>query len=237
MLLTSRSVKNAKAKLYELLNKKSKHGKTVFFGDSLTELFLTEHFFHSEVGVCYNRGIIGNTTTEMLRRFNSNVLAIEPSILVLLGGANDLNKNKRPRDVIANLDKMIATTLTRLPECKVIVQSLYPLNPTFEGPFGVNLVDHRKNEAIQETNRRLKALCLKRGVVYAEIYPLLADENGLLKEEYALDGLHVNLKAYRVISDALLPLLTQDQSAQKATDWTEEYEKEVESIFRRKMRL
>lgn len=235
MLLTTRAVKSAKAEFYALINKETKHGQIVFFGDSLTELFLPELFFRNLPTACHNRGIIGDTTTEMLRRLNGNVLAIEPSVLVILGGANDLNRNKRPRDVVSNLDHIITQTRTRLLHCNVIVQSLYPVNPTYRGPFGVNAVDKRTNAAVCETNRRLRALCAKRGVAYADVHRLLIDDEGNLKTEYALDGLHVNLKAYRVIADALYPYLSETPQPPRE-EWTEEYAAEAERLFRAKTR-
>ena len=67
--------------------------RIVFMGDSITEFWsaLCPEFF---VGKPYiNRGISGQTTPQILIRFRADVIALKPSVVVLLAGANDIAGN------------------------------------------------------------------------------------------------------------------------------------------------
>lgn len=58
-----------------------------------------------------NRGINGNTTSDMLQRFDRHVLQAEPTHLILMGGINDV-VGQEPYDVIVrNLQIMIDKAL------------------------------------------------------------------------------------------------------------------------------
>ncbi|MGN1014014.1 MAG: GDSL-type esterase/lipase family protein [Butyricicoccus sp.] len=68
---------------------------TIFLGDSITEGYGVEA---SECWVsgmpedAINRGISGDTTAGMLRRFPAHVLAAKPDRVVIMGGLNDLGE-------------------------------------------------------------------------------------------------------------------------------------------------
>src|SRR5205085_10858623 len=62
--------------------------RVVFFGDSITELWNLDQFFPHQPYV--NRGIIGQTTSQMVLRFHQDVVQLKPRSVVILGGINDL---------------------------------------------------------------------------------------------------------------------------------------------------
>jgi len=67
--------------------------RVVFMGNSITEFWKTVHpdFF---VGKPYvNRGIGGQTTSQMLLRFRADVINLHPKVVVFLGGTNDIAGN------------------------------------------------------------------------------------------------------------------------------------------------
>jgi lysophospholipase L1-like esterase len=62
--------------------------RVVFFGDSITELWNLREYFG---GMPYiNRGISGQTSSQMLIRFRPDVIALRPGIVVILAGTNDI---------------------------------------------------------------------------------------------------------------------------------------------------
>ena len=70
--------------------------RIVFFGDSITQGWKTIHpdFF---VGKSYiNRGINGQTTSQMLLRFRQDVIDLKPKMVVILAGTNDIAGNTGP---------------------------------------------------------------------------------------------------------------------------------------------
>lgn len=67
--------------------------KTIFLGDSITEGYGVEPeecWANAMPGRNINRGISGDTTLGMLRRFAAHVLREHPERVVIMGGINDL---------------------------------------------------------------------------------------------------------------------------------------------------
>ena len=73
--------------------------RIVFMGDSITELWsvINPEYFS---GKCYiNRGIGGQTTPQMLIRFRADVIALQPTAVVILAGINDIAGNTGPSSI------------------------------------------------------------------------------------------------------------------------------------------
>lgn len=190
----------AKSEHYAELNLTAEKGRTVFFGDSITELCdLSEYYPEIET---YNRGISGDTTGGMFKRLESNILAIEPTTLVFLGGTNDLGHGYSPQQIAANIEQILKRTRESLPDCKIIVQSVYPVNPYKRPPF-LNAVKSRKNSDIDTLNSLLPDICDKYGAIFVDIHSLLVDEDGNLNKDYTMDGLHIKAEGYKIISKAI----------------------------------
>jgi hypothetical protein len=65
--------------------------RVVFFGDPITEFWNLQDYF---AGMPYiNRGVGGQTTSQMLIRFRPDVIALKPRTVVFLGGTNDIKRN------------------------------------------------------------------------------------------------------------------------------------------------
>ncbi len=179
------------------------HGGVVFFGDSLTEFCDLDEFYPGLDAI--NRGIAGDTTNGMLDRVRSNVVALEPSVVVFLGGANDLHHGGTPEQITENISQILSI-LAEETSAKIIVQSLYPLNP-YTFPQYMNFVSDRKNEDVLAVNAALPEICESLGATFIDIHSLLKDKDGLLDARYTPDGLHVNATAYKIIADFLTPQL------------------------------
>src|SRR6059058_4346896 len=77
--------------------------RVVFFGDSITDIWKLEDNFPGKPYV--NRGIGGQTTPQMLVRFRQDVIDLQPKVLVILAGTNDIAGNTGPmrnEDIEAN---------------------------------------------------------------------------------------------------------------------------------------
>ena len=102
--------------------------RVVFMGNSITEFWKNIHpdFF---VGKTYiNRGIGGQTTSQMLLRFRADVINLHPKVVVFLGGTNDIagNTGDVTLDVIEdNIFSMIE--LARANDISVVLCSVLPV--------------------------------------------------------------------------------------------------------------
>lgn len=200
ILFVIKGNKSVKEQKYDEMNKAALKGQTVFFGDSLTEFYDINFYFPSFT--CYNRGISGDTTDGMLSRLKNNVLSIQPSRIVFLGGANDLNHDKTPEEIVSNIKAILTEIRTALPDCEVYVESLYPVNP-YTHPIYLNSVANRKNSDILRINQALIPICEETGCTYINVHDFLIDEDGDLRAELTMDGLHVNADGYAIVTDIL----------------------------------
>ena len=59
----------------------------------------------------YNKGVNGSTTTDMLVRFQKDVLDLNPTDLFIMGGTNDLLSNRSVQSIANNIELMIKDSL------------------------------------------------------------------------------------------------------------------------------
>jgi lysophospholipase L1-like esterase len=78
--------------------------RVVFLGDSITEAWDLSVFFKGKPHV--NRGISGQTAPQILLRFRQDVIALNPEIVVVLAGTNDIAENTGPTPLGAIEDNL-----------------------------------------------------------------------------------------------------------------------------------
>jgi lysophospholipase L1-like esterase len=171
--------------------------RVVFFGDSITDAWPLATYFPGKPYV--NRGIGGQTTTQLLARFRQDVMSLQPKVVVILAGTNDIAGNTGPMtlgDTEANLASM--TDLARAHGVRVVLSSVLPVHnytPGSELTFPL-----RPPDQIAELNRWIKAYAAANGIAYLDYWAAMVDEHGLLKRELANDGLHPNPAGYRIMA-------------------------------------
>jgi lysophospholipase L1-like esterase len=179
--------------------------RVVFLGDSITDYWKLADYFSSKAYI--NRGIDGQTTSQMLVRFRQDVVTLHPRIMVVLAGTNDVagvTGRTRNEDIEANYASI--AELARLHHIHVIFSSLLPVNNYTEDAKESFAL--RPSERILALNAWLKDYCAKNGLVYLDYFSALVDDKGRLKRDLSDDGLHPNAAGYKVMA----PL------AQKAID-------------------
>jgi lysophospholipase L1-like esterase len=146
-----------------------------------------------------NRGITGQTTPQMLLRFRPDVIALQPKVVVILAGTNDLAGNTGPmslEDTEANYASM--AELAHAHGIRVIFSSVLPLHNYTEQSLPYFLTHDPAQ--IVELNRRLKDYCAANGDMYLDYFSAMVDEKGLLKKDLAEDGLHPNAAGYKIMA-------------------------------------
>ena len=199
--------KNTKRENYRILNKEyALKNQTVLLGDSITDFFNWYELFYdfSKISgqAVYNRGISGDTTDRLLERLNENVLNIEPKNVVLLIGTNDIGRELPLSMSVENVSKIIENTKKVCPDINFILQAVYPINRGMRDKF-----EKRSNEKIDIMNKEFIKLSEKYDCVWLDVTDKLKDETGNLKKEYTYDGLHLNINAYKIVAENIIPLL------------------------------
>ena len=187
-----------KANDYCLLNKFAEKNKIVFIGDSLTDFYPVQEFFPT-VHI-YNRGVVGNTTKDLEKRLD-NILELEPAKLFMQIGINDIKGRIPTPNQLAQRILKIAAAFSDS-NTKIYLISLYPVNKT--RPFRL-LWRRIKNDYIQAVNLSLEKACERLGYIYVNVHDYLLDKNNSLKKEYTVDGLHLNIEGYALVSIVLKP--------------------------------
>ena len=171
--------------------------RVVFFGDSITDMWNLERSFPGKYYV--NRGIGGETTPQMLVRFRQDVINLQPAVVVILAGTNDIAGNSGPmsmEDIEANFATM--GELARLHKIRLVVSSVMPVHNYT--PKSDVIFFNRPMDKIRELNRWLKEYCAANSCVYLDYFSAMVDERGFLKKELSEDGLHPNQAGYAIMA-------------------------------------
>jgi lysophospholipase L1-like esterase len=171
--------------------------RVVFFGDSITDGWNLAKYFPGKAYV--NRGIGGQTTSQMLVRFRQDVIDLKPEAVVILAGSNDIAGNSGPirdEDIEANLASFI--DLARAHGIRVVVGSVIPVHN--HNPRAQELFAQRPPARIRAVNERIRTLCTREKAPYLDYATAMVDESGMLRKELADDGLHPNDAGYKVMA-------------------------------------
>ena len=190
--------------------------RVVFMGDSITDMWVQPQFGGFFPGKPYiDRGISGQTTPQMLIRFRPDVIALNPKVVIILAGTNDLAGNTGPmslEEIEANLASM--SELARANKIKVVLASVLPVYDGGHNREGKEIVmtDRRPPEKILALNAWIKKYTAENRLVYLDYFSAMVDDKGFLKRDLSEDGLHPNKAGY----DVMAPLAeTAIQSALK----------------------
>lgn len=170
-------------------------GRVVFLGDSITDGWKLAQSFPGKPYV--NRGISGQTTSQMLVRMFPDVIDLKPAALVVLAGTNDIARNTGPvtQKMIADNFQAI-TELAKVHGIKVVLCAVMPVSDYTSRPQTAR----RPPADILKLNAWLKEYAAKAGVVYADYFAATVDEKGWLRQGISEDGLHPNAKGYELMA-------------------------------------
>ncbi|HHY82433.1 MAG TPA: lysophospholipase [Clostridiales bacterium] len=189
--------------MFRQLNKTTLPGQAVFVGDSITQEYPLEEMFRGHMTV-YNRGIGGDTTKGLLTRLKESIFELAPSKLFLLIGTNDLVfGDPNAMHVPGNIGICIDEVKKRLPNCRIYLISILPVNNTKHPKINHDAVSIRSNELIRKVNSRLQVLAEEKCITYIDMFSRMLDDNGNLALEYTREGLHLSPRGYEVMTNAL----------------------------------
>ncbi len=173
-------------------------------GDSITDGWSNPEFGGFFPGKPYvNRGISGQTTPQMLVRFRPDVIDLDPQVVVILAGTNDIAGNTGPM-TLEQTEGNIATMteLARAHGVRVVLSSVMPVRDGLKTKDGVPLVQTKKRppETISALNEWIKKYAAANHLVYLDYFSAMVDAQGFLKAEITYDGLHPNAQGYVVMA-------------------------------------
>lgn len=173
--------------------------KVVFMGNSITDgwwpndstFFINNNFL--------DRGISGQTTSEMLVRFRQDVINLRPKAVVILAGINDIAHNNGVislENVFGNIVSM--AELARYNKITPIICSVLP---AYDFPWRRGMNPAPK---VIELNRMLKAYADREGLTYVDYHSAMKDERDGLPKNLASDEVHPTLEGYKIMEKIIL---------------------------------
>ncbi|CAA9198007.1 hypothetical protein FLA105534_01917 [Flavobacterium bizetiae] len=174
------------------------HSRVVFMGNSITEGWINKRpeFFNAKKYI--NRGISGQTTPQMLLRFRQDVIALKPSVVVILAGINDIAQNTGPYTIEATSGNIFSMCeLAKQNGIKAIICSVLP---AFDFPWKPGLEPAQK---VIQLNNVLKAYAEQHKLLYVDYFSAMVNEQMGLKKELGTDGVHPNEAGYAIMEPIL----------------------------------
>jgi lysophospholipase L1-like esterase len=170
-------------------------GRVVFFGDSITDAWVSNggSFFPGKPYV--NRGISGQTTPQMLVRFRQDVVSLHPEAVVILAGTNDIAGNTGPSTLEMIEDNFRSMTeIAKANGIRMILASVLPVAKYSWRPEVANPA-----EKIEALNGWIKGYCAQEKMTYLDYWTAMAGPDGGMKPGISLDGVHPNAQGYAIM--------------------------------------
>ncbi|MBT9315280.1 SGNH/GDSL hydrolase family protein [Leptothoe spongobia] len=190
------------------LDEKGDTKRVVIFGDSRAEDWTSPKIEGYEF---INRGVGGQTSAQTSQRFDHHMRDLEPDIVVIQVGINDLKAiplMPDERNVIidlcrANIRQMVEDS--KALGANVIITTILPVGevPLIRKPVWSDDVA----QAIYEVNGYIDSLADEQVIIF-DGFSAIADEQGLMPEDFRKDELHLNQQGYVTLNEAFIEFLT-----------------------------
>ena len=173
-------------------------GALVFLGDSITQGW-GDDFGGAFTGIkTANRGISGDTTRGMLLRLDEDVLALNPSGVVMLMGTNDLEEMASAEQVAGKVRLILEALKKHDPQMPIVLCRVFPSSAEKDRPADkIKAINVAVDKVAGDFDQ----------VTVVDTWTLYADENGNATPENFRDLLHLNAAGYAKWAAALRPVL------------------------------
>lgn len=195
-LVDAANLKKYAASNEEIMSEPVQGLRIVFLGNSITENWVSYHGEFFTRNNYIGRGISGQTSYNFLLRFREDVIDLNPDLVIINVGTNDVAENSGPYDediTINNLMSMVE--LAQVHNIKVILTSVLPA-----GQFSWRKSITDAPEKIFKLNSRIKQYAKDKQLQYVDYYKNMISKDGRsMIAEYTKDGVHPTVEGYLVM--------------------------------------
>lgn len=171
----------------------------VLMGDSITDGWINNHPEFFEENNLVDRGIGGETTGQMLMRFREDVINLNPKVVAILAGINDIAENTGPIEIEKVFGTIISMVeLAQMNGIKVVMCKLVPAN---RFPWRERIVP---TEKVRVLNQMIEDYAMDHQIVLVDYFTPMSDKDRGLRSDLGSDGVHPNTKGYRIMEPLLL---------------------------------
>ena len=182
----------------------------LFIGDSITHYWELGAFFHRPEQLIVNRGIGGDTTAYLRKRFYVDALQLQPVNCILGIGINDSidlegdywkQLKPLPYDTVCSeACENVADIIRQAKESKsrLILTSLLPIR------IPILQREPIRKQYIRDMNGWLEETARRDGLIFVDYYSAMTDwQTDTVKDGLTYDGLHPNGRGYEVMAEVL----------------------------------
>jgi len=183
----------------KLANTENNGDRIVLIGDSITEgwsNFDPDFFTRNKL---INRGISGQTSPQMLIRFKQDAIHLEPKLIVVNAGTNDIAANTGPSSPEMIIDNI--TSMAEIAMKNSINVALSTILPVEKYEWNNNVDD--APERISKVNSVLKDYCESNNLIFINYYSAMVNDRKGLRSAYGNDGVHPTKEGYDVMAFVL----------------------------------
>lgn len=188
----------------ELMASPADAQRVVMMGNSITEFWYDTHPDFFAENHLVGRGISGQVSSQMLARFRQDVINLNPRVVVINCGTNDIAENNGPYDEDITMDNIVSMAeLAIFNDITVVLTSVLPCDRFCWNP---SLKD--VSAKIQSLNLRIIGLAETLSATYIDYYNLMVfDDSGAMNPAFTDDGVHPNVYGYEVMERLLVERL------------------------------
>ena len=191
----------------------------LFIGDSITHLWLfaKDHKHHGGLDSwnkyfvskgAVNFGITAQRTEHVLWRVtDGGQLKINPELIVLLIGTNNLHRSPRPdsaKQVAEGIKAILDVIKVKAPQSKVLLLGILPRN-----------WDSSAKRKVGEVNAIISSYADNKRIFYFDAGPALLDKYGKISKTVFRDGIHLTPYGYELFAKTLLTEIEKIQAIKK----------------------
>lgn len=178
--------------------------RVILFGDSITDGWPRKRpEFFAPNGIV-GRGISGQTSYQFLLRFSADVIGLNPEVVVINYGTNDIAENTGKyveEETFRNVRAMCAMASNA--GIKVVLASTLPHKGFGWRPSITGAMDK-----IVSLNALVKQYAEEEGIPYVDYFSAMVSEDGTqMRPELSGDGVHPNEDGYAIMESLVLPVV------------------------------
>lgn len=166
----------------------------VMLGDSITQYSEWQELLRNPYVL--NRGVGGDTVVGVLNRLD-NIVAGEPSKILLNIGINDIYKGFTIDNIIKDYESIITIIKNESYRTDLILFSVLPVNNT-EYNHPVN------NQDVIELNKEIEDLAKKYNLKYIDTFSHFINSDNEMHPEFTYDGVHLSGEGYKLYADIVI---------------------------------
>jgi len=209
---TPRKDLNSRLAHEQLVEKAKKGGIDLYFlGDSITRRWgcsdpqwapMLENWKKNFFG--WNAGNFGwgaDCIQNILWRIqNGELEGVNPKVIVILAGTNNVGRNPggdaKIADIVHGIKALIATCQQKAPGAKIIITGIFPRNDSMA-----------VLPEIQQINNKIAQSADGDRILYLNVNDKLSGPDGVLIDGMTVDKLHPSVQGYQIWADGLRPIL------------------------------